>query len=223
MSDVASQERVVEAEPARGVDTPTANREDRARKSSYRRRFAVIYVVLALIAGIGIGALIVDGAARPGRRRRRPRLVRRGRPVGEPGERGHADRRPGPAQLPVPERRRARQRRSRAAHAHGTGTRATRSPCGLPDHPDTADGRPRRRTSMIVDSPRTRSSTRSAGAATQLRDPARDGRPRRVTCCSAAMAPRARAPHDEVRPGRRQRHGLPVRPAAGGRQSTASC
>ena len=59
MSDVASQERVVEAEPARVVGTPTANREDRARKSSYRRRFAVIYVALALIAGIGIGALIV--------------------------------------------------------------------------------------------------------------------------------------------------------------------
>ena len=59
MSDVASQERVVEAEPARAVGTPTASRDDRARRSSYKRRFAAIYVALALIAGIGVGALIV--------------------------------------------------------------------------------------------------------------------------------------------------------------------
>ena len=59
MSDVASQERVVEAEPARGAATPAADREGRGRKSSYSRRFAVIYVVLALVTGVAVGALIV--------------------------------------------------------------------------------------------------------------------------------------------------------------------
>jgi hypothetical protein len=34
-------------------------REERARLSGYRRRFAMIYLALALIAGVGLGALIV--------------------------------------------------------------------------------------------------------------------------------------------------------------------
>jgi hypothetical protein len=59
MSDVASEERVVEAEPARAVGASSDNRQDRARRSSYRRRFALIYLALALVAGVGIGALIV--------------------------------------------------------------------------------------------------------------------------------------------------------------------
>ena len=70
MSGVASHERVVEAEPARGAATPAPDREDRARKSSYSRRFAVIYMVLALVTGIAVGAFIVvalrdDGSAPP--------------------------------------------------------------------------------------------------------------------------------------------------------------
>ena len=65
MSDVASQERVVEAETARGAAAPAADREDRARKSSYSRRFAVIYVVLALVTGVAVGALIVEALRDP--------------------------------------------------------------------------------------------------------------------------------------------------------------
>ena len=65
MSDVASQERVVEAGTARAADAPAADREDRARNSSYRRRFAVIYVVLALVVGVAVGALVVEALRDP--------------------------------------------------------------------------------------------------------------------------------------------------------------
>jgi hypothetical protein len=65
VSDVASQERVVEAEPARGAAGPAANREDRARRSSYSRRFGVIYVVLALVTGVAVGAVIVEALKDP--------------------------------------------------------------------------------------------------------------------------------------------------------------
>lgn len=53
-------------QPAQVADGPrplpaddTADRGDRARNAGYRHRFGVIYVVLALIAGLGVGALIV--------------------------------------------------------------------------------------------------------------------------------------------------------------------
>jgi hypothetical protein len=51
---------VIEAPLATPVDTTQDSpREERARLSGYRRRFALVYLALALIAGVGIGALIV--------------------------------------------------------------------------------------------------------------------------------------------------------------------
>jgi hypothetical protein len=51
---------VIDAGPAKRVSGGTAEtRTDRARRSGYRSRFALIYVALAVVAGIGIGALIV--------------------------------------------------------------------------------------------------------------------------------------------------------------------
>jgi hypothetical protein len=87
MSDVASQERVVEAGTARAADTPAASREDRARTSSYSRRFAVLYIALALVTGIAVGAFIVvalhdDASSQPA-----TRAATRFQPT-EPGELG---------------------------------------------------------------------------------------------------------------------------------------
>jgi hypothetical protein len=51
---------VIDAPLATPVDTTNDSpREERARLSGYRRRFALVYLALALIAGVGIGALIV--------------------------------------------------------------------------------------------------------------------------------------------------------------------
>ncbi len=87
MSDVASQERVVEAEPPRAADSSAADRQDRARKSSYRRRFAVIYVVLALVVGVAVGALIVEALRDPAPTETLPKGTTQFRPS-EPGELG---------------------------------------------------------------------------------------------------------------------------------------
>ena len=87
MSDVASQERVVEAEPARGAATPAADREGRGRKSSYSRRFAVIYVVLALVTGVAVGALIVVALRDPAPTETTPTGATQFAPS-EPGELG---------------------------------------------------------------------------------------------------------------------------------------
>jgi hypothetical protein len=51
---------LVDADLARPVDeTEQSSREERARRSGYRRRFALIYGALALIGGIAIGAFAV--------------------------------------------------------------------------------------------------------------------------------------------------------------------
>jgi hypothetical protein len=57
---------VIEAEPAQPVGekgpdqaAEKLSRTDRARGSAYRSRFALVYVALALLAGIGIGAFVV--------------------------------------------------------------------------------------------------------------------------------------------------------------------
>jgi hypothetical protein len=54
---------VIEAEPARPVEGQPVeerlSRTERARHSAYRSRFAVVYVGLALLAGIGVGAFVV--------------------------------------------------------------------------------------------------------------------------------------------------------------------
>ena len=56
----AHEPPVIDAPLATPVeDVEATPREERARLSGYRRRFGVIYLVLALFAGAGVGALIV--------------------------------------------------------------------------------------------------------------------------------------------------------------------
>jgi hypothetical protein len=56
----------IDAEPAQPVDrqgkqqAETASRSDRARTAGYHSRFVAIYVGLALVAGVGVGALVVS-------------------------------------------------------------------------------------------------------------------------------------------------------------------
>jgi hypothetical protein len=61
-------------EPRPLVDAPLAKplapsesvpREERARLSGYRRRFGIVYVALALVAGVAVGALIVEALKDP--------------------------------------------------------------------------------------------------------------------------------------------------------------
>jgi hypothetical protein len=87
MSDVASQERAVEAGTARPADTPAASREDRARTSSYSRRFAVLYIALALVTGIAVGAFIVVALHDNASSQPATRAATRFQPT-EPGELG---------------------------------------------------------------------------------------------------------------------------------------
>lgn len=50
----------IEAEPAQPIERPEQpSRTDRARSAAYRSRFAIVYVALALIAGVGVGAFLV--------------------------------------------------------------------------------------------------------------------------------------------------------------------
>jgi hypothetical protein len=56
-----SMPEVIEAEPAQQVGQPdTSIRSDRARSAAYRSRFVIVYVGIALVASVGIGALIVS-------------------------------------------------------------------------------------------------------------------------------------------------------------------
>lgn len=66
MSDGAQEPPIIDAPLATPVaaDADEQPREERARLSGYRRRFAMIYLSLALVAGIGLGALVVL-ASRP--------------------------------------------------------------------------------------------------------------------------------------------------------------
>ncbi len=50
----------IDAEPARPVGRPSPSRSDRARSAAYRMRFTIIYVGLALAAGIAVGAFVVQ-------------------------------------------------------------------------------------------------------------------------------------------------------------------
>lgn len=56
---VQPQPHVVDAPLAQPVAEESGTREDRARRSGYRRRFGLVYAALALVACVGIGALIV--------------------------------------------------------------------------------------------------------------------------------------------------------------------
>ena len=50
----------IEAEPAQPIGRPEqSTRSDRARSAAYRSRFVIVYAMLALVAGIGVGAFFV--------------------------------------------------------------------------------------------------------------------------------------------------------------------
>jgi len=56
----AQGQSFIEAEPAQPIgETARQSRTDRARSAAYRTRFALIYVALALLAGIGVAAFVV--------------------------------------------------------------------------------------------------------------------------------------------------------------------
>jgi len=57
--------RLVDAPLAKPAAEDKAPREERARLSGYRKRFGVIYIVLALVTGIAVGALIVVAFRNP--------------------------------------------------------------------------------------------------------------------------------------------------------------
>jgi len=59
--------RLVDAPLAKPAAQPTETvpREERARLSGYRKRFGIVYVVLALVAGVAVGALIVEALRSP--------------------------------------------------------------------------------------------------------------------------------------------------------------
>ncbi len=80
--------RLVDAPMAMPADpTESVPRKERARLSGYRRRFGVVYAVLALVAGIGIGALIVAALRDPAPAETFPKGATQFRPS-EPGELG---------------------------------------------------------------------------------------------------------------------------------------
>jgi hypothetical protein len=58
MSAEGTSRPIVDAEPAQRVDSETGGAE-RARRGSYQRRFAAVYLALAVIAGAAIGAFVV--------------------------------------------------------------------------------------------------------------------------------------------------------------------
>src|SRR5262245_20269322 len=57
--NVSDDARVIEAEPAQPVSSAQTTGGSFDDGSRYRRRFGVLYVVLALVAGAAVGALIV--------------------------------------------------------------------------------------------------------------------------------------------------------------------
>jgi hypothetical protein len=55
----SANSNVIEAGAARPVSGSAEKRIDRARRSSYRSRFAIVYAALAIVAGAAVGALLV--------------------------------------------------------------------------------------------------------------------------------------------------------------------
>ena len=50
----------IDAEPAQPIGGQRASRSDRARSAAYRLRFTLLYVALALVAGVAIGGFVVQ-------------------------------------------------------------------------------------------------------------------------------------------------------------------
>ena len=60
MIDSAGDSRLIDAEPARPVvGNLSASRSDRARQSSYRSRFGIVYFLLAAVTGVAVGGFLV--------------------------------------------------------------------------------------------------------------------------------------------------------------------
>ena len=60
MSETPHEATVIDAEPARRAGRhASVPRAERARQSSYRGRFGVVYVALALVAGVALGGFLV--------------------------------------------------------------------------------------------------------------------------------------------------------------------
>jgi hypothetical protein len=60
VSEHAADRPIVEAEPAKPVEAKEdQSRGERARKSGYRSRFGIVYFALAILAGAGVGSLVV--------------------------------------------------------------------------------------------------------------------------------------------------------------------
>lgn len=60
MSDTTHDSTLIDAEPARPVGGEvSASRSDRARQSSYRGRFGIVYLVLAVVTGVAVGGFLV--------------------------------------------------------------------------------------------------------------------------------------------------------------------
>ena len=80
--------RLVDAPLAKPADpSESVPREERARLSGYRKRFGVVYVVLALVTGVAVGALIVEALKDPAPTEATPKGAAQFRPS-EPGELG---------------------------------------------------------------------------------------------------------------------------------------
>ena len=80
--------RLVDAPLAKPADpSEPVPREERARLSGYRRRFGIVYVVLALVTGVAVGALIVEALKDPAPTEATPKGAAQFRPS-EPGELG---------------------------------------------------------------------------------------------------------------------------------------
>ena len=59
MSESVQQPPLVEATLAQPVAEEATPREERARRTGYRRRFGLIYMALGLVTAVGVGALIM--------------------------------------------------------------------------------------------------------------------------------------------------------------------
>ena len=193
------------------------DRQERARRSSYRLRFGLIYVLLAAVVGAGVGSFIVlasgddkpDGAGLVG-------LAAEGQHDRE----GAPDRRPDPEGVPGGERRAAHgQPRQPALGADAAGRRAGARGLRPPRHVEGARGGgrhrrlPRRRRRLV----------RALRDAVEGAVRARRRRLGRAADAAAPAGARALALHAQVRrrhrlggrlhaarEGEEPKHGLPA-------------
>ena len=127
MADDVTQGAPPEPEPEIAL-VPT--RQERARRSSYRLRFGIIYVFLAAVVGAGIGSFIVLAT---GPEKQEDPAWSAWQPKGSTTREGAPDRRPDPEGVPRRERRAAHDQPRRPAlgadaAGRGAGARRLRPP-----------------------------------------------------------------------------------------------